>query len=342
MKRKIPRVTVLMPVYNGEAFLHKAIDSILKQTFSDFEFLIIDDGSCDRSREIVRSYHDSRIHLVENGNNLGLEKSLNRGIHLAKGEYIVRMDADDISLPRRIQTQVAFMDAAPRVAACGSWVKTLGEPQVLWKYPLTHDEICCWLLFCSALAHPSAIIRKAVFNEDHILYNVQGDYKRAEDYDLWTRISRKRELANIGEVLLRYRLHENNAGAKHRSKTIISADRIRKDQLNKLTTDFSEEEFALHSRISRCKFESTEEFVLTSVKWLIKLMEKNMDTSCYPTVTFNRLLSDRWWRICSNATGLGLKTWSVFWASPLSKHTVLSQKQKTRFFLKCFFKIKHF
>ena len=120
-------VTVLMPVYNGEMYLREAIDSILHQTFTDFEFLIINDGSTDNSETIILSYDDSRIRYEKNDSNLKLIATLNKGIELAKGKYIVRMDADDISIPDRIEKQVAFLEKNPDVGICGSWFTAFGQ-----------------------------------------------------------------------------------------------------------------------------------------------------------------------------------------------------------------------
>ena len=219
MESQKTRVTVLMPVYNGERFLREAIDSILNQSYQDFEFLIIDNASTDQSRNIVLSYNDKRIQFIQNSENLGLEKSLNKGIRQAKGEYIVRMDCDDISLPQRLQKQIDFMDTNPRVAVCGSWVETFGDDNNIWKFPLNNEEICCGLLFYSALAHPSVVLRKDLFVDNKFFYDELQRFEWAEDYELWVRISQKHELANIGEVLLLHCLHECNVGVRYKSKT---------------------------------------------------------------------------------------------------------------------------
>src|SRR5258707_849690 len=116
-----PRVSVVMSVYNGEKYLGEAVDSILAQTFTDFEFIIIDDGSEDRSPELIEAYVDSRISFLRNEKNVGLTRSLNKGLQVASGEYIARMDCDDVSLPDRFAKQVAFMDANSGVGACGTW-----------------------------------------------------------------------------------------------------------------------------------------------------------------------------------------------------------------------------
>ena len=121
-----PKISVLMSVFNGERYLIKAIDSILNQTFKDFEFIIIDDGSMDSSNAIIRSFDDPRVRLIENEKNIGLTKSLKKGIDLCRGEYIARMDGDDISLPERLKKQVEFMDHNRGVGISGTWKRSIG------------------------------------------------------------------------------------------------------------------------------------------------------------------------------------------------------------------------
>src|SRR6185295_9135648 len=155
-----PQVSVLMSVYNGEKYLKEAMESILNQSFSDFEFLIFNDSSTDSSREIILSYNDPRIVLIDNKKNIGLTKTLNKGISLAKGKYIARMDADDVCHPERLNEQVNYLDKNAEVAVCGTWVQFLNENEVV-KLPTKKNEIKT-LLFCnSCLAHPSVMIRKS-------------------------------------------------------------------------------------------------------------------------------------------------------------------------------------
>ena len=147
-----PKVTVLMPVYNAEKYLIEAIRSILTQSFMDYELLIINDGSTDDSLKIIKSFSDKRIRLVQNERNIGQANSLNKGIKLARGEYIVRMDADDISLSERIKKQVKFMDANPEIGISGTWIKPLYE-KLVWggkingSLPVDPVEVKCFLLF---------------------------------------------------------------------------------------------------------------------------------------------------------------------------------------------------
>ena len=144
----MPKVTVLMPVYNGSKYLKAAIDSILSQSFTDFEFLIINDGSTDDSVKIINSYHDQRIKLIDNKINQGLVAVLNQGLKLAIGEYIARMDSDDFSTCNRLSQQVRFMDKHNDIGVLGSWVKIMkGSDEFLGRYFLNHEEIKANLLF---------------------------------------------------------------------------------------------------------------------------------------------------------------------------------------------------
>ena len=153
-----PLVTVLMAVYNGEKYLREAIESILDQTYTNFEFLIINDGSSDRTEEIILSYNDKRIRYIKNEQNLKLIASLNKGLDLAKGEFIARMDADDISLPERLEKQINFLEKHPEIGLLGSWVRTLGltnNRNIIFKQG--HNTIRIQLLFNNFFHHPSVV-----------------------------------------------------------------------------------------------------------------------------------------------------------------------------------------
>ena len=191
-----------MPVYNAENFLGEAMDSILNQTFIDFEFLIIDDGSSDSTVEIINSYYDPRIRFIKNKENLGISATLNKGIDAASTELIARMDADDISYPARLQKQFEFFKANPDYALLSAWAREIDED----KKPLLIEE---WesdhyyynLTFECRIYHPTVMYKRSAVIE-------VGKYssRYCEDYDLWWKISRKYKIGNLGEVLLDYRL----------------------------------------------------------------------------------------------------------------------------------------
>ena len=198
-----------MPAYNAAKYIKEAIDSILAQTYCDFEFIIVNDGSTDNTKEIILSYSDPRIVYIENEQNSGICVTLNKGLDAAKGRYIVRMDSDDIALPQRLEVQVRYMDANPGIGASGSDIEIFGEgisPHIFEQLH-TPDECKAGLLFNSCFAHPSVIIRKDILDQYNLQYN--DDFRGLEDYELWWQIGKYADLNNIAVPLLRYRHHKN-------------------------------------------------------------------------------------------------------------------------------------
>jgi glycosyltransferase involved in cell wall biosynthesis len=322
-----------MPVSNGEAFLGQAIDSVLTQNFSDFEFLIIDDGSTDASPAIIRSYADPRIHLVHNGKRLGLVESLNNGLDLARGEYIARMDCDDISLPQRLARQVAFMDRHSQIGVCGTWVETIGEPACdLWRYPSDPEIIRCRLLFESVIAHPSVMMRRTLFGKAGLSYSPL--YRRAQDYELWVRSAKSFALSNVAAVLLLRRVHSQQAGVRDGEEQRAAAARIRIAQIEDLGIKPTSVELDLHQSISLWEIQAAKEFVMQADAWLQKLKAANRETSVYPEPAFSQVLGERWFAVCNAASGFGPWTWKIFWRSPLSAGAALSWKKRLNLLLK--------
>lgn len=205
--RTVPTVSVIMPAYNAEKYLREAIDSILAQTYTDFEFIIINDGSTDRTREIILSYDDPRIIYLENEHNSGICITLNRGLDAARGRYIARMDADDISLPQRFAKQVAYLDAHPEVGVLGTDIEVFGEDIATYTFTQLHtpEECQAGLLFNSCFAHPTVMMRKTVLDANNLRYN--DNFRGLEDYELWWQTSKYTKLNNLAAPLLRYRHH---------------------------------------------------------------------------------------------------------------------------------------
>ena len=221
-----PLVSVLMPVYNGEPYLREAVESILNQSSIDFEFIIIEDGSIDGTYAILESYNDSRIVLVHNQENIGLTRSLNKGLALAQGEYVARMDADDVAMPQRFEKQVAFLKKHPEIGILGSacqLIDTNGRKQRVWKKP-TNDLQIRWIsLLANPFAHPTVMMRRDILVQYGLTYD--DGWLGVEDYDLWTRMLRHTRGANFIEPLLQYRVHFGET-RKHREIQLKNHDRI--------------------------------------------------------------------------------------------------------------------
>jgi glycosyltransferase involved in cell wall biosynthesis len=202
-------VSVIMPVYNSERFLEESISSILKQTHSDFEFIIINDGSTDNSLKIIKKFLkiDNRIILI-NKKNSGIVESLNEGIKISRGKYIARMDSDDYSLPKRIEQQINLMEEL-NLDLCGGHYFLIDENGLLNGLNLTpRTNELCLLSFSSkvAFAHPTVMIRKNFLDTNNLKYG-QGEFKNAEDLDLWIRIINSGgKLGNVDDVILKYRI----------------------------------------------------------------------------------------------------------------------------------------
>lgn len=194
-------VSIVMPFYNGEKYLREAIDSILNQTFKDFELLALDDGSTDASVSVVNSYNDSRIRLIQCEHNF--IATLNHGLKEAKGKYIARMDADDITMPERLEKQYTFMETHSEVDVCGSWAEIFGEGEGTIQVNTDHVSIVSGLLLGNGMIHPTTMIRSATLTKYDLKYL---EYAWAEDYKLWVDMALAgASFANLPEVLIRYR-----------------------------------------------------------------------------------------------------------------------------------------
>lgn len=208
MRNTSPRVTVLMPVFNAGAYLRASVESILGQTFTDFEFLIIDDGSVDGTALLLSTYQDSRLRIITNSKNLGLVHSLNLGISQTNGEYIARMDGDDIAMPRRLELQVEEFGRNPDLALLGSAADLIDEQGSSFDaidLPTTNEEIRRNILWGNKFIHSSVMMRTSVVRA---LGGYREDAALAEDYALWLGFIAGRTVGNLPERLVQYRVHK--------------------------------------------------------------------------------------------------------------------------------------
>lgn len=218
---------------NGENYIQDAIKSVLEQSFQNFEFIIVNDGSTDNTQSIIDSFEDKRIRCIVHSKPFGVAASLNEAMISAKGTLIARMDADDISHPERLMKQVDFMQKNQDIVLCGTWVQTFGERKVVWRYPKTHEEIRVELLFGSPFAHPSIMFRRDIFLSNKFFYSPR--FSKSEDYELWTRVASKDlKMANISDILLNYRIHSTQVSQKFREIQKSESAVIRKLYANSI------------------------------------------------------------------------------------------------------------
>lgn len=223
-----PSITVLMPVYNAGQYIKEAIDSVLSQTFKDFEFLILNDGSIDNSNEIIQEYKDERIRYEVFQHDF--LTTLNNGIDLSKGKYIARMDADDIMMPDRLAVQFDFMEKHSDIVACGSYISFIENEQNILERPISPNEVFESLMLFCPIANPSSMIRRKVIIDHHIRYN--PNYLYAEDYKFWTELAKYGKIANIPLVLLKYRISAVQVSLTHRNQQAELSEKISREMIS--------------------------------------------------------------------------------------------------------------
>ncbi|WP_447643066.1 MULTISPECIES: glycosyltransferase family 2 protein [Chitinophagaceae] len=331
-------VTVLMPVYNGEAFIKEAIESVLKQSFEDFDLLIIDDGSVDNTAHIVHSITDRRIQYHKNERNLKIIETLNKGLLLAQGKYIVRMDADDIALPDRIERQVSYMEAHPDVVLCGSSINRFSATYSVVDSRGGGDGVTrAKLLFDTAINHPSAIIRRKVLTDYHLTY--PSEYLHTEDYALWYELSKYGKVANLDLVLLRYRMHGNNLSMQHNLLQYQNMNRMRlhimDDFFCKSDVDNREELMAVYKRL----------LSLNAVNWsdmqemdhfLMKVIHLNQSSKIYDDLGLRKAASWFWFVVFTHEN-CQQYSWKMLGAFLWNKNSIaqfLDQQYRRRLLIK--------
>lgn len=208
-----PEVSAIMAAYNAERFVRSAVESILRQSFTSLECIVIDDGSSDGTWEVLRdlAHEDARVRLVRNTENLGVAESRNRGTALARGEFIGVVDADDISLPERFGVQVAYLRRNPEIGAVGAMMRLMDEngqvSEHISRWPILPGHVAWVLCFGSAIPHPASMIRSQLLRQ---VGGYRREYAVAHDYDLWQRLSAHTKLSSLPDVLVHYRRHTTN------------------------------------------------------------------------------------------------------------------------------------
>jgi glycosyltransferase involved in cell wall biosynthesis len=326
---KKPLVTVLLPVYNAEAHLAEAIQSILSQTFRDFELLIINDGSTDRSAQVIASFKDERIRLVNNESNHKLIATLNKGFDLARGKYIARMDADDISLPQRLQRQFDFMESHSEVGICGSWFRSFGTHSTVVKYPEKDEDIRVMMLYQIPFSHPTVMLRREVVEKHHIRF--LPEFIHAEDYEAWVRLIPLTKFANLPEVLLQYRLHEQSVSASYRGIQEKNTYKIISKVFENAGMRVSDEEIKLFREVAYAGFKAEKEFIERAESILRRLVESNDRTHYLPDAALKKFIFEKWFHLCYNTTSLGRWVYDYYHQSHLSGLGKLPLKRRLNF-----------
>lgn len=293
------KVTVLLPTYQSEKYLRETIQSVLCQTFSNFELLVIDDASTDNTLEILHSFQDPRI-CIKQGPCKGLAEALNKGMQYAKGEYIARIDADDIMTPQRLEKQVVYMDTHPSVIVCGGWQQYFGLSTFLHAPPESPKQCKANLLFRCDLCHSTLMLRKDIFLQNHLFYN--SDYA-AEDFELWTRVLDFGEIANLSEILGYYR--EDGKSITSQKKEILSqqqskiiAETLRRNLQMELSQQqqayFTSGKNSFLKKIERISFQEWKEAWNNLQKLLTEIYLTNQKVQYYDEKSLLKALDAEW------------------------------------------------
>lgn len=297
-----PRVGVLMPVFNSSQFLGEAISSILNQSYKDFDFYIINDGSTDDSEQVILSFKDPRIIYLKNESNKGLIYTLNRGLDIIDNEYIIRMDSDDIALPQKFEKQVMYMDSFPELVASGTQIEYFGQAATVSNFPLNHSELRAMLVFAPGIVHPTAIIRTAIIRQNNLRYD--PSYVIIEDYEFWLRVSRLGKLGNLQEVLLKYRWEGQNITARNWDSREERYKMVYGNILSELGIEASEYNKKLHLDIS---FNSNRIGAIRDIyRHKQLLIFKNRLHQIYPEIEFKKNIDSAWRRLFFKAIEKGL------------------------------------
>lgn len=335
-----PKVTVLMPVYNGERYLAEAIESILAQTFGDFEFLIIDDGSTDESTSLLRLYTDPRIHCLTNDRNQGLAYTLNRGLELAQGEYIARMDCDDISLPERLRKQVQVMDACPEVGICGTWFQYMQSGEVI-ELPSDAEEVKFQTFHRNVLGHPTVMMRTALLRRYNLEYN--SEFSFAQDYELWSRCYIHFSIINLPTVLLLYREHQGQMSARYGDRVWQEPASIKLNQLKFLNLVPSEWQEKIHLAVLSESPVISSKDTRHAITWIDALIKANRKTGLFEENLFmthfavlrQELLHQYQRHTFSKAWSYSLTLLKEFYLSPLQHYKHFDIRFKIILTIRC-------
>lgn len=309
-----PLVSVVIPAHNAGRWLAETIGSVLAQSFDDLELIVVDDASSDDTAAVARAAADSRLRLIQNPGNLGVSATRNNGLAAARGEFVAFLDADDLCLPHRLERQVRFLKENPEVGLVGSWLKTFGAREEIWTADPRHDQIKSEFLFRSGMLQSTVMCRRELMERLDLRYD--PTITLSEDYELWTRCADLMRLANMPEVLVRYRLHGDNASLKRSEGLRASSRRIRLRQLRKMLADPSPAEEELHNALAEYGpvGPSLKSFDLTMVEqWLLRLRTANRESRYTSKDALDILLYEFWRRCCMGSPG-GMRR---FLTSPL-------------------------
>ena len=330
-------VSVVIPVYNGERFLRDSINSVLGQTFTDFEIVTVDDGSTDGSADIVRSYSDPRIRIVSHTRNLGLAEARNTGIRSSRGVYVALLDSDDIAEPTRLADQFRAMEQERGLVYLGTWALRFNSEMPtatkLWKTETTDNALRILLMYRNRFNASSVMFRCNVVPPE-----LFANIPMAEDYRFAVAMSKFGKIGNLPKPLVRYRQHATSLTVSKQTLMTECVEKILLQQLEDFGIRPSERELKIHQHVGRLLLQGSASLLGECENWLCKLSNHNDVVQRFDSHVFREIMSKEWFELCNHGSPAGLAAWRRYWRSNLSKAWPPSMRQRLRFLVKCLFK----
>ena len=332
-----PLLSVLMPVFNSERFVAEAIESILNQTFKDFEFLILDDCSADKSLEIIKDFEkqDSRIKVFQNEKNLGVVESRNKLINLSKGKYIAWLDSDDIALENRFEEEIKFLEEHPEIGLVGAYPEIIdenGKKLGIWLFEPEPQKLKIELFFHSPFLSSSVVIRRSSLPSGFY----DPAFPVAEDFDLYSKISEHYDVVNVPRFLVKYRINSNGLSKSNTEKMERLAIHVIKEHAERLGIKL-EETTIKHLRKPKTASKITFEEIGKIEKSLILLKDSLSENDHFDKKAVDEVIQKYWFETCRKSTHNGLKILKIFFRSPLFCKK-LSLKDNARLFVRALIK----
>lgn len=321
----MPLISIVLPVFNQQDYIKECVDSLLTQTYASFELIIINDACTDNTIQVLNTFRDPRIVIIHNERNLGLAACVNLGIVISKGDFIARMDSDDIAFPERLEKQVNYMLLNPSISILGTAMQSIGYSNYLHQFPLTHQSCKAHLLFNVCFGHPTVMFRKSVFNSPENYY-FEELQQYSEEYELWCRLVDKVCFANLPDTLLYYRTFDDNTKKEATQKRKNNSFAIRSKFIRIQLGVIDKTVHQIHDSVSNLEKARNYNQLLEWVAWLDKIMEINQISNNFAQHELKLVLLNRQFELHYWNSQLGLLTWiksilqnRLFWNQPIRK-----------------------
>ncbi|MGI4743444.1 MAG: glycosyltransferase family 2 protein [Janthinobacterium lividum] len=296
-----PLVSVVLPVFNAGPYLQETVESILRQTLQDFELIIVDDYSTDNSLAIAKQYeatYPQRVRVLALPHNLGRSYADNRGHELARGRYIAKMDADDVALPERLQTQAAFLESHPEIDLTSSFLQAFGVSSLVYTYPISFDEVKSFLLFNMPVGNPSVFFRRSLLTSHNLHYDEDILDTFGEDYEFITRVAKVATIVNQPQSLVRYRTFPATRKADVHARRTAKADLIRARLLEQAGFHYTQHELAVHNTVAQYPYAQVGIALPEVQAWLTSLIQQNQQLNYAASTVFQKVVAERWFWAC--------------------------------------------